>query len=39
MGLQPGEARFRRTTLKQPDIGVVDDLNYMTFAAGPQYRL
>ncbi|MAG32002.1 MAG: hypothetical protein CL908_14055 [Deltaproteobacteria bacterium] len=26
------------TTLKEPDIGDVDDLNYMTFAAGLQYR-
>ncbi len=26
------------TTLKNPDIGDVDDLNYMTFAAGLQYR-
>ena len=26
------------TTLKEPDIGDIDDLNYMTFAAGLQYR-
>lgn len=26
------------TTLKEPDIGDVDDLNYMSFAAGLQYR-
>jgi opacity protein-like surface antigen len=26
------------TTLKEPDIGDVDDLNYMAFAAGLQYR-
>jgi len=26
------------TTLKNPDIGDIDDLNYMSFAAGLQYR-
>lgn len=26
------------TTLKEPDLGDVDDLNYMAFAAGLQYR-
>ena len=26
------------TTLKEPDIGDVDDLNYMAFTAGLQYR-
>ena len=26
------------TTLKEPDVDDVDDLNYMTFAAGLQYR-
>jgi opacity protein-like surface antigen len=26
------------TTLKKPDVGDVDDLNYMSFAAGLQYR-
>ena len=26
------------TTLKEPDIGDVDDLNYMSIAGGLQYR-
>ena len=32
------QASIVATTLKSPDIGDVDDLNYMSFAAGLQYR-
>ncbi len=32
------EASTVLTTLKEPDVGDVDDLNYMSFAAGLQYR-
>jgi opacity protein-like surface antigen len=32
------EASVVLTTLKKPDVGDVDDLNYMSFAAGLQYR-
>lgn len=32
------EASVVLTTLKQPDVGDVDDLNYMSFTAGLQYR-
>lgn len=32
------EASVVVTTLKEPDVGDVDDLNYMSFAAGLQYR-
>ena len=32
------EASAVLTTLKEPDVGDIDDLNYMSFAAGLQYR-
>ena len=32
------QASVVATTLKSPDIGDIDDLNYMSFAAGLQYR-
>jgi len=32
------EATVVVTTLKKPDVGDVDDLNYMSFTAGLQYR-
>jgi len=32
------EAGLVVTTLKEPDINDIDDLNYMTFSAGLQYR-
>lgn len=32
------EATVVLTTLKEPDVGDVDDLNYMSFSAGLQYR-
>ena len=32
------EASAVLTTLEKPDVGDVDDLNYMSFAAGIQYR-
>ena len=32
------EASVVLTTLKQPDVGDIEDLNYMSFTAGLQYR-
>lgn len=32
------EASVVLTTLKRPDVGDIDDLNYMSFTAGLQYR-